>query len=226
MILFRTPYPEAEWEERRIQKQQQQRPRRKWMLKIFKKGATFAQVKYHFGDVIENPVIQNDRLSTCITTMIHWGDTLSMQLFFCHFSSSYKTIKQTANHRAKKQTHVVDACIRPLPLTTTHDDHFRGEAYCYSEESERRQNRINRWGDENEEIVQKKGHTTSVLGNWFGCLESDQTQTSIRCKICRQPVLAELQTQATFSTISKGPTPQSTQKALFCCYFMLASSPE
>ncbi|XP_064153682.1 E3 SUMO-protein ligase ZBED1-like isoform X1 [Anguilla rostrata] len=41
-----------------------------------------------------------------------------------------------------------------------------------------------------EEIVPKKGHTTSVIWKSFGYLKSDQAQTSIRCKICRRPVLS------------------------------------
>ena len=121
-----------------------------------------------------------------------------MQLFFRQFSSSNKTIKpitqqnHTANHTAETQRHVVDACIRSLPLTTTHEDHLGGGAYCYSGESLRRLNRINRRGDENKEIVPKKGYTTSVFfWKWFGYLESDQAlQTSVRCKICRRPVLS------------------------------------
>ena len=144
-----------------------------------------------------------------------------MQLFLRQFSSSNKTIKpitqqnHTANHTAETQRHVVDACIRSLPLTTTHEDHLGGGAYCYSGESLRRLNRINRRGDENKEIVPKKGYTTSVF---FGNGSATWSQTkhcrlALGAKSVGDQCSAELQTPPSFSTISKGSTPQSTQKA-------------
>lgn len=40
-----------------------------------------------------------------------------------------------------------------------------------------------------EEIVPKTGHTTLVIWKWVGYLNSNKAQTSIRCEICKQPVL-------------------------------------
>ena len=41
-----------------------------------------------------------------------------------------------------------------------------------------------------EEIVAKKGHTTSVIWNWFGYLKSDKEQANVKCKLCRRIVLS------------------------------------
>ena len=37
-----------------------------------------------------------------------------------------------------------------------------------------------------DEIVDKKGHATSVIWKWFGYLKGDDAQTKAVCKICRR----------------------------------------
>lgn len=39
-----------------------------------------------------------------------------------------------------------------------------------------------------EELVTKKGSTTSVIWNWFGYLRSDKEQVNAICKVCRRTV--------------------------------------
>ena len=42
-----------------------------------------------------------------------------------------------------------------------------------------------------EEIVAKKGNTTSVIWNWFGYLKSDKAQANVKCKLCRRMVCSK-----------------------------------
>jgi len=36
----------------------------------------------------------------------------------------------------------------------------------------------------NEEIIDKKGSSSSVIWKWFGFLKSDKEQSNVRCKLC------------------------------------------
>lgn len=43
----------------------------------------------------------------------------------------------------------------------------------------------------NKNIVDKKGHTTSIVWKYFGSLQSDKTQSRVHCKLCRRYVPAK-----------------------------------
>ena len=77
---------------------------------------------------------------------------------------------------------------------------------------------------ENEEIVDKKGLSSSVIWKWFGFLSNDKEQSDVRCKLCRKQVATKTGNTTNLFYHLKQNHAMEHAESLLILYFLFITS--